>query len=302
MSESSAKHSLNKAGLLYLLIVYVVWGSTYLAIRVGVREGSGFTPFMFGAMRVFVAGAILLAWAAIMRQRLLPTRRELLILFSSGILLWAAGNGLVLLGETRADSGLAALIIASTPIWVALVQGIWDRKMPSLLLIGSLLVGSIGIIILSMPTIQSGLKGDFLSILAIILASLTWAVGSVIQSRNPSGLSPVVNSAYQMIFGGVGFAILAIVLQEPLPHPTPEAWAAWGYLVVFGSIIAFTSYVQALQLLPITIVSTYSYVNPIIAVILGWLILGEKITVWTIGGAIFLLIGITGVIRSHQKH
>lgn len=292
---------INRLGLVHLLVIYLIWGSTYLAIRVAVREGAGFTPFALGAMRALLAGGVLLLWGALKKDRLRLTKVELLTLASAGVLLWVLGNGLVMFGEKRADSGITALIIAGVPIWVSVIEAIWDRKLPSFLLIGSLLLGACGIILLTMPLLMTGVKADVFSVIALIAASISWATGTFIQSRNKIHLSPQVNSGYQMLFGGIGFLITALAIKEPLPNPIPEAWAAWGYLVVFGSIIAFTSYIQALHLLPTRIVTTYSYVNPIIAVILGALILGEKITHWTVGGAALVLIGVMGVFRSHQK-
>jgi len=100
------------------------------------------------------------------------------------------------------------------------------------------------------------------------------------------------------LFGGIFFALIALIVREPLPTPTTEAWLAWGYLVIFGSVIAFTSFVTALQILPTRLVTTYSYVNPVIAVLLGWLILGEPITYWTIAGGVLVLIGVTGIYRA----
>jgi drug/metabolite transporter (DMT)-like permease len=296
------KSALNKMGLFYLLIVYIVWGSTYLAIRVGLREGAGFTPFVFGSMRALCAGAILLFIGTITKQRIKLTRKELLILAGSGILLWTGGNGFVMLGETHADSSMAALIVSGTPIFVMLIDSFIDRKKPSLITIVSLLTGTAGIVVLSMPVIMSGIKADILSVFMFVLASLSWSAGTVVQSRNPLNLSPAVASGYQCFFGGMGFVVIAFALREPIPTPIGEAWIAWAYLVVFGSVIAFTAFLQALQLLPTPIVMTYSYVNPIIAVILGWIILAEKITPWTIAGAILVLLAVNGVFRERKKH
>jgi drug/metabolite transporter (DMT)-like permease len=289
----------SKTGYLHLVIIYIVWGSTYLAIRVAVRDGSGFSPFVMGAMRVLAAAIILMVIGYLSRQRLKLTRVEFLNLFGSGLLLWTGGNGLVMLGEQKADSAVAALIIACTPIWVAIIEAILDRKVPSALLIGSLTVGTAGIVVLTMPLILTGLKAELLSILAIVLGSLSWAAGSVFQSRRQVHMAPIVSSGYQSLFGGLGFVVIALLLREPIPHPIPQAWLAWIYLVVFGSAIAFTSFVQVLRLLPTKIVVTYAYVNPIIAVILGWVILSEQITVWTIGGAVLVLLGVAGVFRAH---
>lgn len=286
------------AGLFHLSVVYLVWGSTYLAIRVAVREGSGFPPFTMVALRVLLGGGLLLLWAASTHNRIRPSRRELAILAGSGLLLWLGGNGLVTWAEQRADSGYAALLVAAVPIWVALIEAVLDRKMPSLLLMGSLLIGFTGIILLSLPVLTSGARADLWSTVALLLAGLSWGNGMVLQSRNPVALAPRVSSGYQQISGGLGIAMVALLVGEPWPTPAPEAWLAWGYLVVFGSVFAFTSFVQALRLLPINIAMTHAYVNPVIAVLLGWLLLREPITLWTVGGATLVLLGVAGVFRT----
>ena len=295
------KKKVTPAGLINLFIVYFVWGSTYLAIRIGIRSGSGFQPFWFGGLRVMVAGAILLLFAVIRGKDIRPNKMDLKVLIASGFLLWIGGNGLVVLAEQRIDSGIAALIVSSTPIWVALFESILDKRVPSLLLIGSLVVGFGGIIILSLPLLTSGVRADILSILAVLLASFSWSSGLVLQTRQPVSLSRGVSSAYQQLFGGVFFALIALLVREPLPTPTTEAWLAWGYLVLFGSILAFTAFVSALQSLPTSLVTTYAYVNPVIAVLLGWLILREPITPWTIFGGLFVLVGVIGIFRVNNK-
>ena len=290
-----SKRKITPAGLINLFSVYLIWGSTYLAIRVGIREGSGFQPFWFGALRVLVAGTLLVLWGVLRKKQVIPSRSDLLILAASGLLLWIAGNGLVILAERRLDSGLAALIVASTPIWVALFESILDQKLPSPILVISLVTGFGGIVILSYPLLSSGVQADILSILALLAASFSWSSGLVLQSRKPVSVSRSVSSGYQQLFGGVFFTLIALAVREPLPTPTGEAWLAWGYLVVFGSLIAFTSFVSALQLLPASLVTTYAYVNPVIAVLLGWLILREPITSWTVTGGLFVLAGVTGI-------
>ncbi|MDZ4159044.1 MAG: EamA family transporter, partial [Anaerolineaceae bacterium] len=260
--------------------------------------GAGFTPFVMGSLRTLIAGFLLLAGAALTRQRVRLSRREFFVLAGSGLLLWLGGNGLVMVAQRTADSGLAALIIASTPLWVAVIDSALDRKLPSPLLIVSLLVGACGIIVLSVPTLTSGLRADLLSIVVLVLASISWAGGTVLQSRHRTNLAPGTSSGYQMLFGGIGFVAVALLLREPAPKPALEAWLALIYLIVLGSF-AFICYIRALRLLPTSIVMTYSYVNPILAVFLGWIILSEGITTWTILGAMLVLFGVAGVFRSH---
>jgi drug/metabolite transporter (DMT)-like permease len=285
---------------LHLGIVYLVWGSTYLAIRVAVREGSGFPPFSMGASRVILAGLLLLGWAALSRKRVRPTRRELLVLAGSGLLLWSAGNGLVIWAEQRADSALAALMIGTTPIWAVLIEAALDRRRPSPLLLAGLLSGLVGIGLLSAPVLAGGVRADVLSVVALVLAAAAWALGSVLLNRHPVDLPLRVSSGYQHLAGGIGFLALMLLTREPLPSPQPQALAAWGYLVVFGSIIAFTSYVSILRTLPVSIATSSSFVNPIIAVILGAALLQEPITPWTVSGAALVLLAVAGAFRDRQ--
>jgi drug/metabolite transporter (DMT)-like permease len=293
--------TLDPTGMLNLSVVYVVWGSTYLAIRVAVREGSGFPPFMMGAMRVLLGGGLLVLWASVQRIRVRLTRQELLVAASSGLLLWFGGNGMVVWAEQRAASGYAALILASAPVWVALIEAVLDRRSPTLLLTTSLLIGFVGIGVLSAPVLRGSGFDDMLSIAALLVAAVSWATGSVLQSRRRVDLTPRVYSGYQQIFGGLGFLLAALVFGEPLPTPSSQAWLAWLYLVIVGSLFAFTAYVQALRLLPTSVVMTYAYVNPVIAVVLGWLILGEPITGWTVCGTALVLLAVAGVFRDRLR-
>lgn len=293
--------SLSTTGLLNLSVVYIVWGSTYLAIRVAVREGSGFPPFTMGAMRVLLGGGLLLLWAALSRKRVRLTRKELIVLAASGLLLWFGGNGLVVWAEQRAASSYAALIIASTPVWVAMMEALIDRRLPSTLLIASLLTGFLGIGVLTAPVLRQSDSADVMSVLALVVASMSWGAGSIFQSRRKVELTPWVSSGYQQAFGGVGFLLAALVFGEPTPTPSSQAWIAWAYLVVIGSIFAFTAYVQALRLLPTSVAMTYAYVNPVIAVILGWIILREPITLWTVCGAALVLLAVAGIFRDRFR-
>jgi drug/metabolite transporter (DMT)-like permease len=286
------------AGLFPLFIVYLVWGSTYLAIRIAVREGSGLPPFTMGAMRTLLAGGLLLAGAVLTRSRIRLTREEAALLAVSGIFLWTGGNGLVAWAEQRTDSSLTALLIGSVPIWVAVIESFLDRRPPSKFLAFSLLTGFAGIFALSFPHLRAGVKADLFGVLAVLLAAVSWGTGSLILNRRPVGVPLLVSAAYQHLFGGAGFLAAAVLLHEPLPHPLPEAWWAWGYLVVFGSTVGFTAFNQALRLLPMSIATTYSYVNPIIAVFLGWLVLREPVTAWTALGTALVLFGVTGVFRA----
>lgn len=289
------------AGLIHLLVVYVVWGSTYLAIRVAVREGSGFPPFWMAASRVLLAGSILWAWGALRRARLVPTRSEWITLGLAAFLLWLGGNGAVVWASQHVDSVYAALLVGATPLWVAIVEAILDRRAPSLLLGAALLVGFAGIALISGPRIVHAEGAALLPLTALLVGPVAWGTGSVLQQRRPVGLSAEVASAYQLLLGCVLFAVVALAAREPAPHPTGAAWMAWGYLVLFGSVLAFTSFLRTLRLLPVRMVMTYAYVNPVVAAFLGWLVLDERLTGWTLTGTALVLLGVAGVFRDRDR-
>jgi drug/metabolite transporter (DMT)-like permease len=301
VSAHPDRSSLPTRGLANIAVVYVIWGSTYLAIRLAVREGAGFPPFTLGALRVLAAGGVLLAWAAARGMRVRLQRSELITLAIAGLLMWPGGNGLVNWAEQRADSSYAALLVGSLPIWAATIEAILDRRSPSPRFVLSLLVGFAGVGLLTAPRLAHAGGADVLSILALLIAPIVWAAGSILQLRRPVEVTPLVSAAYLHLFGGVGFVVLLLATREPLPTPTPEAWGALGYLILAGSIVSFTSYIRALHLLPTSVAMTYAYVNPVIAVILGWMILREPITPPILGGMALILIGVWGVFRERFK-
>ena len=289
--------SLPIKGLLNLVVVYLVWGSTYLFIRVAVREGSGFPPFAMVASRILCATAILFPLAWLLKHRLAVSRSELRLLAVSGLLLWLGGNGLVTWAERHADSGYAALILGTTPIWAVILEAILDRKAPSPLLILSMLVGFTGLGVLVWPVLQKGVVADLSSTIALLIAAILWPGGSLMLQRSPPKSTAVVVGAYQQFFGGLGLVVVMLLAAEPWPQPNPSAWIGWVYLVIAGSVISFTSYVIAVRTLPITVVTTYAYVNPVIAVLLGRVVLDEPITSSTLLGMILILAGVASVFR-----
>ena len=288
---------LSRKGLFHLFIVYTVWSTTYLAMRVGVHPDNGFPPFLFGALRMVVAAILLFGLARWQKQPLFSNRSELTSLAIVGNLLWMGGNGMVLWAVQYAGSGFASLIVSSAPIWATLIELVCYRKKPSLVLLLSLFVGFTGVAVLSLPSFESGASRDMLAVLALVLSAVCWASGSVMQSRRPVRLSAQVMSAYHHLFASGGFLLVSFLVGEPAPQPTSAAWLAWLYLVFFGSVFAFTSYILSLRLLPLNIAMTYAYVNPVLALFLGWLLLGEPIGAWTVWGAMLVILSVFGIFR-----
>jgi len=299
-STPAKSSSLSRSGLGNLLIVYFVWGSTYLAIRFAVREGAGFPPFTLAFMRVVTASVILLAMARFKNERIKLTRSELILLAGSGVLLWVGGNGLVTWAEMRATSGMAALLVAAMPIWSEIISSILDKRRPGMLMAGSILLGFSGVGVLSWPVIRHGSTADLMAVIALLLAPLFWAMGSIWYQRRKTDLKVMAVSGWQHLLGGAGFLVVILVRGEPMPAPTQEAWMALAYLIIFGSVIAFTAYMSTLQVLPFQIVMTYAYVNPVIAVFLGWLILDETVTGWTLAGTFLVVAGVAGIFKNRD--
>jgi drug/metabolite transporter (DMT)-like permease len=299
MTETKTDRSmpLTARSLSNLLIVYFVWGSTYLAIRVAVRPGSGIPPFTLGMVRTLIAGVVLLLWGILRKRSQKITRRDITVFALSGFLMWTIANGMVVWAEQRIESGITAVILATAPLWTIAIESLADRQWPPLKIWVALTVGFTGIVVLSIPEIGAGDRSDTLSIILLILAPITWSIGILVQHRHASPLPARVSSGFQMIFAGLGFAVLVLLAGETAPHPTPEAFFAWVYLIVFGSIISFTAFVAVVRDLPTSLAMTYAYVNPVIAVILGALLLSEQVTVYTVVGTGLVLLGVLGVFR-----
>ncbi|WP_314243625.1 EamA family transporter [Streptomyces kutzneri] len=283
-----------------LTVVYVVWGSTYLGIRIVVET---MPPFLSAGARFITAG-LLLAAAVAWRYgpaALRATRAQLGSAALVGLLLVLGGNGLVVLAETSVPSGLAALLVAAVPMWVVVLRtSTGDR--PPLRTLAGVLVGLAGLAVLTSP----GLSGEvrLSGVLMVVAASVLWSLGSFSAPRLKLPANPFTGSAYQMFAGGVAAVAVGLLRGEhrgldPAAFST-ASWLALGYLTVVGSLVGFTAYVWLLQAAPLSLVSTYAYVNPVVAVALGTLILDEALT-WPIlvGGAI--VVAAVGVIVSTER-
>jgi drug/metabolite transporter (DMT)-like permease len=282
-------------------IVYVVWGSTYLAIRVMVED---LPPMASASWRYLVAalllGAILALRSGIGRLRVIL--RELVGCAALGLLLPALGNGLVSVGEHEgAPSGVAALLVAAVPLWVIVYRSLAGDRPGRRTTVGTLL-GFGGLVLL---VASSGLGGDVKigACLVVMCATVFWSFGSWSTPRLPLPKDAFVLTVYEMLFGGLWLVVLAAVRGEHLlPVAAPlDAWLAWAYLVTFGSVVAFTAYVWVLGAAPISLVATYAYVNPVVAVFLGWLILGEAVTVPILLGGGVVVAAVAIVVSAERR-
>src|SRR5215469_4326189 len=289
MPPSEEQHRLRIA--ISFGLVYVLWGSTYLAMRVAVQH---IPPYAVGSARYMVSGLLMLLWCALSGKKIRITGQYLVRLLALGVLFLSVANVGVLWAEQYVSSGLAALIVAIVPIWVVVLETWVFRvgKMPARGLLG-LALGIAGMLTLLWPKIASGTHLSRLELFgAAILtcASLSWALGSILSHRWTLGVDVFTSAAWQMLLGGlVNTAIAALTGQFARAAWTGSATWAIAYLVVSGSLIGFTAYIWLLEHVPPPKVATYAYVNPIVAVFLGWLLLREAVDLFTLIGTVVII-------------
>ncbi len=281
--------------------LYVVWGTTYLAIKVGLD--ASLPPALFAGVRLIPAGLILLAISAMRGAPLTPSRPQFRVLAIVGILLLVGGQYGTFLAETRIPSGLAALIVALLPLWIALAESaLPDMARPTRRGYIGLVLGFAGLAVLMAPRLaEIGTVGAavVVGVGIQIVATWLWAGGSIYSKRKPTGLDGLVATAWQMLIAGVVLIALGTALGEwGRWVMTPKGFAALAYLIVFGSCVAFTAFTYALAHAPASKVMTYAYVNPVIAVFVGWLFgrLGiippEPVTVSMVVGMAVIVAGV----------
>jgi drug/metabolite transporter (DMT)-like permease len=291
-----------------MLVLYVVWGSTYLGIAIAVDS---IPPFLMAAARFLLAGSILLAWSIAREGRsfALPSRREWRDSAIVGALLLGGGNGLVAFGELTVPSGIAALLVALMPVWVAILGGIFlGDRLPRLAVIG-IAIGFAGVAILAGPSALGGGGAlDPLGLAACLLAPIAWAAGSLFASRRATlPRRPLVATGLQMLLGGLVLTVMATLAGElssfDAAAVTRDSLIAFAYLTVIGSLLAFTVFGWMLRVAPLPLVATYAYVNPVVAVILGWLVLGETIDARTLvaGGVIIFAVAMIVTARGRMQ-
>jgi drug/metabolite transporter (DMT)-like permease len=289
--------------LLAFAIIYFVWGSTFLAIRIGVRE---VPPFLLAAMRFLVAGLILYFWMIAQGERS-PTARQWTSASILAILIFVLDYGLLFWAEQRVPSGVAAVMMATIPVFMALSEIIFLRTQRlTIRLALALLIGMGGVAVLMSPSLNlGGAPIDRVGAVALIVAAIAWSVSSALTRKLPLPSSKVMSSGAQMLAGGVFLALTAAALGEFRNfHPSTVsrgAWLALLYLIVPGSIVAFTAYVWLIHRESPTKVGTYAYVNPVMAVLLGYFVGGEALGLRTILGTTFVLIGVIVITTTRAR-
>jgi drug/metabolite transporter (DMT)-like permease len=288
--------------LLAFGIVYFVWGSTYLAIRVGVHE---MPPLIMAALRFGTAGALLYGWSRARGERG-PTRQQWLSVGMLALLIFVCDYGLLFWAETRVPSGIAAVMLATIPAFIAIAEVLLLRTRRFTIALGiSLLAGLAGVAILTLPA--SGMRAPIsgMGAAALVFAAMTWSVATVLTRRLALPESKMVSSGAQMLAGGVMLTMAAAAFGEwPRFHPAAvsmQAWGALAYLTVAGSIVGYTAYLWLLHHESPTRVGTYAYVNPVVAVAIGHWLGGEELGFRTVAGTVLVLASVVAIMTERGK-
>jgi drug/metabolite transporter (DMT)-like permease len=288
--------------LLAFAIIYFVWGSTFLAIRIGVRE---VPPLLLAAMRFLTAGIVLYAWTRA-KGVASPRQREWASAALLGALIFLVDYGLLFWAERRVPSGLAAVMLATIPGFMALAEILFLRTQRFTLRLGlAMLAGIGGVVVLVNPFVGLGQAPiDARGAMALIIAAITWSIASILPRKLPLPESKVMSSSAQMLTGGVMLTLAAALFGDfkgfSFRAISPDVWLALAYLIVAGSIVGFTAYVWLIHHESPTRVGTYAYVNPVVAVLLGYFLAGEALGERTVVGTLLILVSVV-VITSTPK-
>jgi len=290
----------NIIAYLALAAVCIIWGTTYLALRVGVTQ---FPPFLFSAIRFLVAGPLLIGFMLTIGKAAWPSKEIMMHQAISGLFMVTLGVGVVGWTEMHVSSGLAAIICSVMPIWVILINLIVSKdERPTLPILIGLAVGSSGIIMIFGEHLAEFSNSNyFIRIVVTFLANICWAFGTVWTKKKNQDSNPFLNAGLQMFFGAIFLIPVSLLLDDySTIHWSGEVISALIYLILVGSILAYTCYSYAIKHLPMTLVSLYAYINPIVAVVLGWIILSEKLNLRIFIGILVTVAGIYIVNRGYQ--
>ncbi len=282
--------------------VYIIWGSTYLAIKFAIET---IPPFLMAGVRFLISGAILYGWAR-WKGAERPTRIHWKSAVIVGVLLLLGGNGGVVWAEQRVPSGVAALIVAIVPVWIALMEWGHGGKRPGWQVTAGLAAGTMGLLLLASPGEATlGARVDLIGAAALVFATLSWATGSLRAKHSPLPASPLLSTGMEMLGGGAALVLVGLITGElgqvHLAQVSEKSWLSLVYLTTFGSLIGFTAYIWLLRVGSPTRAATYAYVNPVVAVFLGWLMAGESITPRTILATLVIVGGVVLITSSRSK-
>jgi drug/metabolite transporter (DMT)-like permease len=289
-----------------MAVIYVVWGSTYFGIAVAIET---IPPFLMAAIRFTIAGLIVIVFDLLRHpeSRRLPTRRQLRDSFIVGALLLGVGNGFVVFGQSlEVPSGVTAILIEMTPLWFAVLGWMYFRQRLPRPVVAAIGLGAVGTALLIWPEGEGARSYDPVGILVLLLAEVGWVHGSFYSQRRALlPASPLSASGLQMLAGGAVMLAEAVISGEPARfHPeaiSPGSLLALGYLIVFGSMLAYTSYAWLLRNAPLSLVSTHVYVNPVVAVALGTAFLHEPLSPRTIVAAAIILVAVAMIVTARDR-
>lgn len=280
------------------LTVYIVWGSTYFFIS---RALSGFPPFLLGGIRFVVAALIMMIWAIWKKENLFDLQ-SIKLAAISGFLILFIGNGVVIFVEQYVETAWVAIIISAAPLWyVVYDKPHWKENFNSKSILTGLFLGLIGIFLLFLPNISPAYKTnrnpyETIALFALIIGSMSWVVGSLYAKYKKTDAPATVNTSWQMFFAGLYFFIGALITGEyktfHFSAVSREAWYSISYLVIFGSILAYSCFVWLMEVRSPAQVSTYAYVNPVVAVLLGVFLASEHINLLQVSGLIVILLSV----------
>ena len=278
---------------LALFALYIIWGSTYLGIRYALES---YPPFLLAGIRFLVAGVLLFGFLRL-RGLAAPTARQWRNAAFTGVLLLGFGNGLVCFAEQSVSSGVAAVAVASMPLFAALFSGLYGQWPTGREALG-LVIGFAGVVVLNLG---SSLSTSRLGAIALIVAAASWAFGSIWSKRQDMPAGPM-NTAAQMLCASVALLLVGFGTGEHLPaHPTLRATLAVGYLVLFGSLVAFSAYLYVLKHARPAMATSYAYVNPPVAVLFGVLFAGEHVGPYELAGMAVILVGVATITLFKQR-
>jgi drug/metabolite transporter (DMT)-like permease len=298
MNNTGSKAPGSISVILAYLTVYIVWGSTYFFISKALH---GFPPFLLGGIRFVIAGLIMMLWA-IWKKENLSDWESIKLSAITGFLILFIGNGIVIFVEQYVGSAWVAIIIAAAPLWyVVYDKPHWKENFSSKTILTGLFLGLIGIFLLFLPNISESYKTDRnpyerFALFALIIGSMSWVIGSLYAKYNKTSVPATVNTGWQMLFAGIYFGIGALFTGEyktfHFTQVSLDAWLSLGYLVIFGSILAYSCFVWLMEVRSPAQVSTYAYVNPVVAVLLGVFLASEHVNHLQISGLLVILISV----------